>query len=164
MQNLQSVYLDTSAINFLFANDAPEKMEITKDFFDNFILPKRYSTFISEFVVQEINQTNNSIKREELLGVLLNYPIEMLTFGDDEKVEELANAYINHEIIPKKKKLDALHVAVCVILGIDYLASWNYKHLANVNRERKIISLNMSLGYLHPIRIVTPAELIFYEN
>ena len=54
-----SLYLDTSVINFLFADDAPEMKNITVDFFNNFISKGVYRTFISEFVLQEILQTND---------------------------------------------------------------------------------------------------------
>jgi hypothetical protein len=52
-------------------------------------------------------------------------------------------------------------VAVFVCLKIDYLVSWNYKHLANVNREKRILSANYQHNYFHPLRIITPTELIY---
>ena len=45
---------------------------------------------------------------------------------------------------------------------IDYLVSWNYKHLANVNRKKKVLAVNVANNYLKPIRIITPIELIDY--
>ena len=42
--------------------------------------------------------------------------------------------------------------------------SWNFRHLANVNRERKVISANLEIGYMHDFRIITPLELMDYEN
>jgi len=62
-----TVYLDTSAINFLFADDAPEKKEITLDFFENYVKTGIYRTYWSDFVVDEINQTNDENKRLLLL-------------------------------------------------------------------------------------------------
>lgn len=61
------IYLDTSAINFLFADDAPEKKEITIDFFDNFLLPVVYESCISAYVLQEIAQTTDEQKKKQLL-------------------------------------------------------------------------------------------------
>jgi len=52
-----TIYLDTSVINFLFADDAPEKKEITIDFFENFVKLGVYDTYITEYVIAEINQT-----------------------------------------------------------------------------------------------------------
>jgi hypothetical protein len=71
---------------------------------------------------------------------------------------------IVQNVIPKNKKINALHVALCTVNKIDYLVSWNYRHLANVNREKKIISINIQHNYLHPLRICTPLELIDYGN
>ena len=77
-------------------------------------------------------------------------------------IDELADLYITNSVIPEKKRFDALHIACSVIHHIDYLVSWNYKHLANINRERKIISVNLANNYLNAIRIITPLELIDY--
>jgi hypothetical protein len=59
-----SIYLDTSIINFLLAEDAPEKKEITIDLFDNYIAKNIYDVFISQFVFQEIEQTTNKEKKK----------------------------------------------------------------------------------------------------
>ncbi len=52
---IPKVYLDTSVINFLFAEDAPEKQEITIEFFNEYINRNLYGVFISPVVVDEIN-------------------------------------------------------------------------------------------------------------
>jgi predicted nucleic acid-binding protein len=160
------IYLDTSVPNFLFADDSPEKMEITVDFFENFVKPGIYNSFVSQIVLAEIEATNNLKKRIDLLRIIEEYPIEILEYNDNEAIEiqELAEKYIDNRIIPEKKLADALHIALCVVKGIDYLVSWNYKHLANVNQEHKIKMLNWELGYRIDLRIITPLELIDYGN
>ena len=166
MNKRLKIYLDTSVPNFLFADDSPEKMEITVEFFENFVKPGIYESFVSPVVIAEIEDTNNYQKRVELLGIIEKYPINLLEYTDAEAVEiqELAEKYIEMKIIPVKKLADALHIAICVVKGIDYLVSWNYKHLANVNREHKIKILNWELGYRIDLRIITPIELVDYEN
>lgn len=161
---IPTIYLDTSTINFLFADDSPEKKEITIDFFDNFIRTGIYKTYISNVVLEEITNTDNDEKRNKLIHVIEEYPIELLKINQLDEIEQLAESYIEQKIIPPSKRFEALHIAISVIHKIDYLVSWNYKHLANVNRERKVLSLNYKLNYLHPIRILTPIELIDYEN
>lgn len=156
-----TVYLDTSAINFLFADDAPEKKEITVDFFENYIKPGIYETYWSDFVIDEINQTGDEEKRLRLLSVPGEFYIDRLEISQPEEVDKLAELYLLNGVMPPKKIYDALHVACCIIEKIDYLVSRNYKHLANVNRERKVLALNYQLGYLHPLRIITPTELIY---
>jgi predicted nucleic acid-binding protein len=137
MAHRSTVYLDTSAINFLFADDSPEKQAITADFFENFIRPGIYETWVSDYVLQEINQTPAEVQRHRLLDVIDEYPIDVLVIESEEEVDLLADSYLRAGVIPPKKLLDALHVATCTVHRIDYLVSWNYKHLANVNREQK---------------------------
>ena len=160
------VYLDTSVPNFLFAEDAPEKMEVTKDLFDNFLKTLIYESFISPVVIAEIEETKDADKKEKLLNIFKNYPIELLDYSESEEkeIQELVDAYLEAMIIPEKKVADAFHIAISVIKGIDYLVSWNYKHLANINKENRIRIVNLELGYRHELRIVTPLELLDYGN
>lgn len=65
MDNLIKIYLDTSVINFLFADDAPELKEITVDLFENYILQNKYKSYISDFVLFEIGKTKDSAKKEK---------------------------------------------------------------------------------------------------
>jgi predicted nucleic acid-binding protein len=159
-----TIYLDTSVINFLFAHDAPEKKEITIDFFENFVKLGIYDTYITEYVIAEINQTTDAEERQQLLKIVEDYPIEILPVDKVEEIGTLAQDYLDNGIMPPKKLFDALHVAFCVVSKIDYLVSWNFKHLANINRERRILAKNYELGYIHPLRIITPTELTGYGN
>jgi predicted nucleic acid-binding protein len=158
------IYLDTSVISFLYADDAPEKQEITIDFFDNFIKTGIYQATISEFVLQEIENTENELLREKLKAAVLDYPIEIITKINEDELQRMAYSYISEGVIPAKKLLDALHVAVCTVMSINFLVSWNYKHLANINRERRIVAVNLENNYINPLRIITPIELINHEN
>lgn len=157
-----TIYLDTSVINFLFADDSPEKKEITVDFFDNFVKLGIYDTYITEYVIAEINQTTDNEERLRLLKIVEDYPIEILPVDKVEEIGLLAQNYLDNGIMPPKKLFDALHVSFCVVSKIDYLVSWNFKHLANINRERRVLAKNYELGYIHPLRIITPTELTGY--
>jgi predicted nucleic acid-binding protein len=161
---INKIYLDTSVISFLYADDAPEKQEITIDFFDNFIKTGIYKATVSEFVLQEIENTSNILLKEKLKAAVVGYPIEIISESDVDEVQRMAFAYIGGGVIPPKKLLDALHVAICTVSSINFLVSWNYKHLANINRERRILSINLENNYINPLRIITPIELINYES
>ena len=163
MDNLIKIYLDTSVINFLFADDAPELKSITIELFDNYIRANKYSTFISDFVILEIEKTNNIEKKEKLLNVIEKYKIKIISSDYENEIIELANKYIENGVIPKKSETDAYHIAVCVLNDINYLISWNYKHLANVNKEQQIRMINIQNKYLNELRIITPLELLNYE-
>jgi hypothetical protein len=58
----ENFYLDTSVINFLFADDAPEKQEITIDFFDHYVLPQVYEVYVSAVVIDEISRTRDILQ------------------------------------------------------------------------------------------------------
>jgi len=163
LDKIYKIYLDTSVINFLFADDAPEKKEITIDFFENFIKKNKYLTYISGLVIEEIQQTKNLDKRKSLLEIIEKYPIDFISTDKTDEIEYLANKYIEEKIIPEKKFMDAYHIAVCVVNGIDYLVSWNYKHLANIQKERQVKIINLSNNYFREFRLITPLELLNYE-
>lgn len=160
---MAKIYLDTSVINFLFADDAPEHQAETIEFFERYIGPGIYDTVISVFVIDEINQTPNETKRTKLMQVIADYELGFLEAIDSEIVR-MAQDYLAAGVVPPKKLYDALHVAISVFHGVDYLVSWNYKHLANVNRESRINAVNLSNGYTKPIRIITPLELMSDET
>ena len=106
---MTKVYLDTSTINFLFADDAPEKKEITIDFFDNFLLPKIYDAYVSTYVIQEIAQTNDELKRKGLLDVIAKYQIHLLELESYDEIERLADIYLAEKAIPESHKLKHKH-------------------------------------------------------
>jgi predicted nucleic acid-binding protein len=159
-----TIYLDTSVINFLFADDAPEKEEVTVDFFEHYVRPGIYDVVISPIVLDEINRTKDRAKREKLLEVIAKYGVEVVS--DEENLPEigrLAQRYIEKGIIPADKVEDALHIAVATVHQMDVLLSWNYRHLANVNKEAQILAANLCEGYSKPLRMVTPMEVVYRD-
>jgi hypothetical protein len=72
---------------------------------------------------------------------------------------ELAGHYLAQKVVPADYADDARHVAVCSVARLDYLVSWNFKHLANVRREAGFNAVNLLQGY-PPVRIVAPTFLI----
>ena len=154
------IYLDTSIINFLFADDAPEKRDVTREFFSEYIRSGKYRIFISAVVVDEVSRTSDAVKRRKLLDIIEEYDLESLDIDDNEEIRRMAEVYIVKGVIPLRKIEDALHVAICTVKEMDVLLSWNYKHLANINRELRILAANLEEGYTHPFRMVTPMEVM----
>lgn len=75
------------------------------------------------------------------------------------EADELGTAYLAQKVVPPNYEDDAFHVAVCSVARIDYLVSWNFKHLANVRRESGFNAVNVLQGY-PSVRIVAPTFLI----
>jgi predicted nucleic acid-binding protein len=79
------------------------------------------------------------------------------------EMEQLAAAYMSQAILTPKYSDDARHVAVCTVARIDYLVSWNFRHLVNVEREKGFNVVNLLQGY-PTLRIVNPLELIYGDE
>ncbi len=160
-----TIYLDTSIINFLFADDAPERRDITQEFFTDYVKKAVYAVYISPVVIDEINRTTNDITRARLLRVITDYRLPSIDITPSlSEIQYLAQRYIEQGVIPRKKLDDALHIAISTVYEMDVLLSWNFRHLANVNRERKVLSLNIQEGYMKTLRIVTPLEVMSDET
>jgi predicted GTPase len=152
------IYLDTFIINFLFAEDEPEKQEITKKFFDNFVGKGKFIVYVSDIVIEEMEKTKDVKKRKMLLDIVTKYKLEIFLLTEESV--DLADRYLAKKIIPKKKVEDARHIAIATVNECDALLSWNYEHLANINKERKIIATNLEEGYNYPLRLITPMEVM----
>ncbi len=148
------IYLDTSVWNFFYADDAPEKKSITVDFYDQI---NRFDTYISNTVISEIELANES-KKSLLLDLIKRYPPTVL--APDPEIERLTVLYLGRGIVPVKKTEDARHIAYSTFYEMDVLLSWNYKHLANVFRKKQIQIVNLQEGYLRPLDLITPLEVL----
>jgi len=158
------IYLDTSVINFLFAEDAPQLQEVTIEFFEDCVRKEKYEVYISDIVIAEIVSTKDEEKRIQLLEVIENYPIYSVDEQNSSEIIKLAELYLGRNVLPAKSKADAFHVAICVINQMDILLTWNYKHLANINRKYKLMQVNLENNYLHPLEILTPFEVFNDEE
>ncbi len=83
--------------------------------------------------------------------------MELLEASDD--ALKLAKDLIAFSAIPEKAGEDALHISIAVVNGIDYLLTWNCKHIANATMRQKIETICRKNGY-SPTVICTPEELL----
>ncbi|MCL1932171.1 MAG: hypothetical protein FWF55_10190 [Treponema sp.] len=160
------IYLDTSIINFLYISDSPEYKRATELFFDDVVAKNKIDTYISNIVIDEINKTEDRNHKNTLLTTFEKYTSIKTLTAENETINEIAflgDNYIKNGIIPPKKTADSLHIAYSTVFQMDVLLSWNFQHLANVNKEQKIITLNRTLGYYYPFRMANPLEVYFEE-
>lgn len=155
------IYLDTSVINFLFADDTPDFKKVTIDFFENYF--SEYEVHISDVVLLEINKTNDDNKRQKLLKVVDDYPFIILEAEKDERILVLSSLYIKEKTIPKNKIEDAMHIAVCTVYELDILLSWNFKHLSNIHKETLINAINEKEGYWKKLNLMSPLEALYED-
>jgi len=152
------IYLDTSVINFLFADDAPEYKTVTVDFFDNYLT--EYEVYISEIMYLEINRTSNKNKKALLHKAMEKYGLQVYASLNSE-IELLANKYTAKKVIPENKIEDALHIAYATYYKFDILLSWNFKHLANIKKQFEINAINKKEGYTQKLNLLNPIEVLY---
>jgi predicted nucleic acid-binding protein len=144
------IYLDTSIISALFDKRTPERMSLTKQFWDKI---SEYNVFISELVINEIKGTSEPLQ-SQMVEKVSNFTNLFIT----EKEYDLANAYIENKIFPIKYYDDALHVSTATTNEIGILLSWNFTHLVKL-KTRRMVSLINTMHNYNPIEIITPPEL-----
>ena len=76
---------------------------------------------------------------------------------------ELADTYIAEKVVGKTSLEDCRHIAMATIHKVDVLASWNFKHIVNLDRIKGYNSVNLKLEYAM-IEIRSPKDLINYGN
>ena len=76
---------------------------------------------------------------------------------------KLADTYIAEKVVGRTSLVDCRHIALATINKVDVLASWNFKHIVNLDRIKGYNSVNLKLGY-QMIEIRSPKDLIRYEN
>ena len=152
MQKKIRVYLDTSVISALFDEKNPERQDLTKGFFRKI---ESFEVYISDVVLAEIDNT----KDVQLKGKLRKTAVSFEILSIDEETRRLANEYVRHNAIPTAYSEDALHIAISTLNGIDYLLSWNFRHILKVKTRRIVNMVNLSFD-CPDLKIATPAELI----
>lgn len=152
----QKVYLETSIISYLAARPSRDiiiaaHQELTNEWWEN--RRKRFDVFVSQLVIQEAKAGDKSAAQKRL-DILEQMPLLEL----NEKVISSARILMG-EVMPPKAVEDALHIAVATIHGMDYLLTWNCKHIANAEKEHAIAAVCRSNNFEPPI-ICTPEELM----
>lgn len=151
------LYVENSIISYLTAQPSRDlvtaaRQALTRQWWSD----KRadYELYISEFVTSEAS-SGDSAAAVRRLEAIDGIPEIELT----ETAANFAEALVKAGPLPKKAALDALHIAVAVSGGMDYLLTWNFKHLANATIRNQIEQMCRSRGYEPPI-ICTPEELL----
>jgi predicted nucleic acid-binding protein len=146
-----NVYADTSVIGGCYDIEFREwSMALFEEFKTG---TKRI--IISDLVTLELTRA-----REEVHLKLNEVPLLNRRYlATSDEAIALANTYINEGALSNKCFNDALHIALATLNNADVLASWNFKHIVNLNKIRLYNSINMRLGH-RLIEIRTPREII----
>jgi hypothetical protein len=101
---------------------------------------------------------------EKVKNHFLNLDRETTEFVEiTEEIDELAKEYVRENVVGETSMDDCRHIACATINNVDYLVSWNFKHIVNVFRIRGYNSINLKNGYLQ-LDIRSPKDIITDEN
>jgi len=154
------LYIDTSVISHLFADDAEEKRQDTIQLWKDLKLGK-FDVYISDVVLYEISNCKEP-RRTDMQKKLEEIKYEILE--PSKSAELLANEYIKSGVLPKKSMADSEHIALAVVAGCDIIASWNFKHLVNYKTVDGVKFVNATNNYYKEIAIMPPSMLIEKED
>lgn len=152
------VYLDTSVVSHLWQPDAPEKMQETLSLWDRF-KNGNFDVYLSYLTVDEINECNNE-KIDKLNNYLkqINYTVLDVT----SEAQKIADILVNLNILTKKSIDDCTHIGVALSNQLDYIISWNFKHMVNVKTVNGVRAISVLKGY-KTIDLVSPTYFLGEE-
>jgi predicted nucleic acid-binding protein len=153
------IYLETSVLNFYFAEDVPSDREATHTLFEE-IKAGNYEAYTSLAVLEEISRAPEKEKKQ-MLNLIKLFNLTILEVELEAQV--LADIYVREGIIPEKYRNDALHIAISTVSDMDLLLSWNFKHI--VKRKTRLMAnvINAREGFRN-LDICTPLEVIESED
>jgi len=138
------LYLDTSVFGGYYDRE-----------FEEYTIPFFERIFESEFTILYSTITQDELinapeRVQELVKRIKEKDTEFVIETDE--VVELALNYISEKVVGETSYADCLHIALATIEQADYLISWNFKHIVNVERIRGYNSINIKNGYkINPV-------------
>ena len=151
----QRIYIDTSVVGGYFDEEFKEA---------TIALFQRLENGEIIFVVSDLLDLELINAPQQVRELLYKYSAEKFDRVElSEEAIKLADAYITHNVVGRTSLEDCRHIALATIKKVDVLASWNFKHIVNLDRIKGYHSVNLRLGY-QMIEIRSPKDLINYGN
>ncbi len=153
----QTVYIETTIPSYLAARPSRDlviagNQELTHEWWNE--QRPSFDLYISQFVLDEVavGDPDAARRRIDILAEL-----NELEIGDD--AIRLTERLLREGVVPSKAATDAAHIAIAAVNEMDFLLTWNCKHIANARILKKIYFVCETAGYSCPL-ICTPAELM----
>jgi predicted nucleic acid-binding protein len=151
----QRIYLDTSVFGGVFDEEFSEN---TMPLFERI----RSGEFIVLF--STVTQDELESAPEKVKALVKSLKANLTEFIDITKeAVDLATEYITEKVVGPTSFADCLHIALATINRADFLVSWNFKHIVNLERIRGYNSINIKNGYKQ-LEIRSPREFQKYED
>jgi len=153
----QKIYLETSVISYLAARPSRDlivaaNQQVTQDWWQT--RKDSFELFISQLVIQEAGSGD-----VQAASMRLEFVEDIPLLDITEESIWLAERLVAEKAIPEKASEDALHIALSAAHGMDYLLTWNFKHIANATMRANVELVCRLNGYEPPV-ICSPLELM----
>ena len=153
---MEKVYVESSVISYITARPSRDlvvsaRQAITNEWWEQ--KKKKYDVYISELVIEEIASGDKEAAQKRLDAVKAIPNLEIT-----ETAKELASLLISSGAVPDNSPEDALHIGLAAAQGVEYLLTWNFKHINNATKRADITQLIESQGFLSPV-LCSPEEL-----
>lgn len=154
---MAKIYIETSIVSYLTARPSNNLITAawqkeTIDWWET--QRRRFTLYISQVVIEEAERGDSSAasRRLEALAGLVILPL-------NDEVIELSKTLIKDGGVPKKALDDALHIAISAVHNVDFLLTWNCRHIDNAEMKPRIREICLEHGFQCP-EIATPIELM----
>lgn len=148
--------METSVLSYLTARSsrdlvAAARQRITAEWWERHA--GRFALHVSEIVIREASM-GDSAAAAARLAAISGAPV----LAASVRAERLASDLLAERALPAKALDDAAHIAVATVHGMDFLLTWNFRHIANAERREAVVGVCRAAGYVPPV-ICTPEEL-----
>jgi len=152
----KSVYVESSVISYLTSRPSNDliksaRQAITDNWWQN--QKDKFEVYVSELVELEISKGN-----PEAANLRLKVTEDIPNLDISSQAKEIAKELIKTKAVPENSTEDALHIAIATVHGVQFLLTWNFKHINNAEKKSKINHVLQELGYVPPI-LCSPEEL-----
>jgi hypothetical protein len=154
------IYFETTMFSFYYGQETtPEYRKYKTDTRAVFGLIKAglYEAFTSPLATDELADEPNEEKRRKMLALIPEYGIKVL-FPSGE-TQRLAELYIREDVVSPAWEIDAAHIAMTAVNGLDFIVSLNFTHIARPWTIERVRRVNFREGY-KPIGIYKPSEVL----
>jgi len=149
------VYADTSVFGGCFDDEFADESKL----FFSAIKEGKYTLVVSTITIAELRRAPESVR--QVLAELPKDAIETLEFS--EEITYLREAYLAAGILKPENKSDAEHIASASVADVDFVVSWNFKHIVHYEKIAGYQAVNLLNGYKE-IRIYSPKEVVESEE
>lgn len=149
------IYIETSVVSYYTNRPSRDivisaRQQVTREWWEE--RSGDFELYVSVPVLEEA-ACGNEFEAKKRLEAIKGIPV--LSITDD--AESLANALIAGPI-PENSPEDALHIALAAVNGMDFLLTWNFRHINNAMMKKQIIKIVEYGGYECPV-LCSPEEL-----